>query len=97
MALVGVRQQLQAIAVSGDYFTDAPDQVSVWSEAAAREKQFKLRNQVVELTHQSGNFVYRMADICHAHLTPELSRSALRRRVWFNSENLARRREAVSA
>ena len=30
-------------------------------------------------------------------LTPELSRSALRRRVWFNCENLTRRREAVSA
>ena len=30
-------------------------------------------------------------------LTPELSRTDLRRRVWFDSENLTRRREAVSA
>ena len=30
-------------------------------------------------------------------LTPELRRTALRRRVWFNYENLTRRREAVSA
>ena len=30
-------------------------------------------------------------------LTPELRRTALRRRVWFNCENLTRRREAVSA
>ena len=30
-------------------------------------------------------------------LTPELRRTALRRRVWFDSENLTRRREAVSA
>ena len=34
----------------------------------------------------------------HWHdLTPELRRTALRRRVWFNCENLTRRREAVSA
>ena len=34
----------------------------------------------------------------HWHdLTPELRRTALRRRVWFDSENLTRRREAVSA
>ena len=31
------------------------------------------------------------------NLTPELRRTALRRRVWFDSENLTRRREAVSA
>ena len=35
--------------------------------------------------------------LAYADLTPELRRTALRRRVWFDSENLTRRREAVSA
>jgi hypothetical protein len=69
MSLVRVCQEIQAITVGCDHLADAPDQVSVWSKAATREKHFKLRNQFVELTHESGNFVYRMAEICHAHLT----------------------------
>ena len=40
---------------------------------------------------------FKISPFAKRGLTPELRRTALRRRVWFNCENLTRRREAVSA
>ena len=69
--------------------TDGVQLLSSCTEYVA-DKECKLQWRSVGDPHVEKIFVWR-------RLTPELRRTALRRRVWFDSENLTRRREAVSA